>query len=176
MSQQRIAQLKTAFNLQAHPEGGYYAEQYRADTTVNSPVDGMPRSSMSHIYFLLTKGDVSRWHKVLHDEIWNVYEGAPLRILSLRGQTLTDEVIGNPAPNPAPNSGEELDNNKLEPGLEYFKIIEGGDYQAAESTGEYTFVGCTVAPGFEFTDFSYIEDDATKTIVEGKKRDYAKFL
>lgn len=166
---QRLTQLKRDFNLQPHPEGGFYSEQYRASTTVCSPVDGDTRGSLSHIYFLLTKGQVSRWHKVLHDEIWNVYEGDPLRILSLSNEKIEDECIGQH--NPPLTSGSE---NKQP--THFFKVVKGGDYQAAESTGEYTFVGCSVAPAFEFRDFSYIEDSPTQALVKSKGGDYAKFL
>ncbi len=167
-TEQRIEALKQHFNLLPHPEGGYYCEQYRAETDVNSPVDGEPRCSLSHIYFLLTEGQVSRWHKVLHDEIWNVYEGAPLRILTLSEGQIEDDVIGSAA-------NAENANSEASP-RHFYKVIKGGDYQAAQSTGDYTFVGCSVAPGFEFRDFSYIEDEATQNMVKDKGADYFKFL
>ncbi|WP_395338185.1 cupin domain-containing protein [Ningiella sp. W23] len=161
----RIQALIGLFNLQPHPEGGYYSEEYRSEEQVASYVDSEKRASVSHIYFLLARGQVSRWHKVLHDEIWNVYEGDPLRILTLstkdNSNRLADDIIGKQN-----TQGRE----------DYFKVITGGDYQAAESTGAYTFVGCSVAPGFEFRDFSYIEDEATRAIVKDYKKDYQKFL
>ncbi len=165
--EQRIKQLKQDYNLQAHPEGGFYSEQYRADTEVNSPVDNDARASLSHIYFLLIKGQVSRWHKVLHDEIWNVYEGDPLRILTLSDEEIDDDCIGQQTQ--ATNLGKAKPHH-------FFKVVKGGDYQAAESTGEYTFVGCSVAPAFEFRDFSYIEDSPTQELVKSKGADYEKFL
>jgi len=162
MSKQRIEALIKHFTLIQHPEGGYYSEQYRSKTNLVSPVNSLPRASLSHIYFLLTKDQFSRWHKVLHDEIWNVYEGSPLRILSFNGKNIVDEVIGANNPGDSPR--------------DFFKVIKGGDYQAAQSAGEYTFVGCSVAPGFEFSDFSYMEDVETKEYIESSARDYAKFL
>lgn len=161
MSQARIEQLIQTYNLQPHREGGYYCERYRSDSKLASPVDAKQRASVSHIYFLLVKGQVSRWHKVLHDEIWNMYEGAPLRILSLKKQIITDEIIGR------------SDNSS---GQDFFKVIKGGDYQAAESTGDFSFLGCTVAPGFEFRDFSFIQDQHTKDMVVQQGHDYAKFF
>lgn len=165
MTLKRIAQLKQAFNMRPHPEGGFYAEQYRAKEQVLSPMNGLKRSAISHIYFLLSQTGISRWHKVLHDEIWHVYEGAPLRILSFEEEALhkgiADEVIGD--------IGPEVNTN-------YCKVIQGGQFQAAQSTGSYTFVGCSVAPGFIFDDFSYLTEPTTQKWVVEQGKDYAKFL
>jgi predicted cupin superfamily sugar epimerase len=169
MSKQKIAEIKQRFNMLPHPEGGYYAEQYRSVNIVRSAANGAQRSALTHIYFLLTPGDISRWHKVLHDEIWHVYEGAPLRILSFNSDisanqcsnSINDEIIGN-----KPNALE----------TDYFKVIQGGHFQAAQSTGEYTLVGCCVAPGFVFEDFSYVEDAATKKWIGEQGLDYKNFL
>jgi predicted cupin superfamily sugar epimerase len=166
MSLHRIEQIKQAFSMKPHPEGGFYSEQYRANTQVSSPLNGKKRPTMTHIYFLLTQNDISRWHRVVHDEIWNVYEGDPLRILTLKenntdGYAIDDCIIGD--------IGRTV-------GSEYYKLIEGGDYQAAETTGLYTLVGCTVAPGFEFEDFSYIECQPLKHFVASIGKDYTKFL
>nr|WP_241664479.1 cupin domain-containing protein [Ningiella ruwaisensis] len=161
MSEKRIQQIIRQFNMQPHPEGGYFSEEYRSDSELVSPVNQLARAAVTHIYFLLTQGQVSRWHKVLHDEIWNVYEGDPLRILTLSGKSITSRVIG------------ELNTKHRS---DFFEVIRGGDYQAAETTGQYTFLGCTVAPGFEFKDFSYIEDNKTKELVINLGEDYARFL
>jgi predicted cupin superfamily sugar epimerase len=161
MSQQRIAQLKKQFNLIAHPEGGFFSEEYRSEMNVLSPVVNQPRPSITHIYFLLEHSQVSRWHRVMHDEIWNLYEGDPLRIISLADGQVDDKVIG------------ELNNVMRS---EFFKLIKGGEYQAAETTGQYSFMGCTVAPGFDFKDFSYVEDQATRDEILNLGGDYAKFL
>jgi predicted cupin superfamily sugar epimerase len=165
MTIKRIEQLKRTFKMIAHPEGGFYAEQYRASEQVLSPINGLERSTLSHIYFLLSEMDISRWHKVLHDEIWHVYEGAPLRILSFdaesRDKVIVDEIIGDTRP---------------EVSTDYFKVIQGGQFQAAQSTGSYTFLGCSVAPGFIFDDFSYVEDTLTQQWVIEQGKDYARFL
>jgi predicted cupin superfamily sugar epimerase len=161
MSLHRIEQIKDVLNMQPHPEGGFYCEQYRANYQIPSPVHGKPRSTLTHVYFLLTESDVSRWHKVVHDEIWNIYEGDPLRILTLNDDGIDDSIIGDIGRNVA---------------SDYYKIVLGGDYQAAETTGLYTLLGCTVAPGFDFEDFSYIEDDSLKNFVASKGKDYSKFI
>lgn len=127
------------YELSPHPEGGYYKEVYRSRQTVVSPEVDAERQAVTHIYFLLTKGQISRFHRVCHDEIWNFYEGSPLRLISFDGVTVQEQLLG-------PD------------GTDYVGIIEGGLFQAAESTGEYSLVGCSVAPGFDFTDFSFLAD------------------
>ena len=160
----RIDQLKEAFDLRPHPEGGFFSEQYRSSHLINSPTNKQKRCTLTHIYFLLTDNDLSRWHKVIHDEVWHVYEGDPLRILSFDETSdapIKDEIVGG--------MGREIS-------TDYFKVIQGGHFQAAESTGLYTFMGCTVAPGFDFADFSYIESEVSKTWVKAQGKDFAKFI
>ncbi|MCP3873783.1 MAG: cupin domain-containing protein [Desulfobacteraceae bacterium] len=133
-------QLIKKHGLIAHPEGGYYKEVFRSKERVSSPIHHLERNAVTHIYFLLGKSDISRFHKVLHDEIWNFYDGAPIRLVKFDNQHVTEDIIG-------PNCSE------------YVCIIKGGSYQAAESTGDYTLVGCTVSPGFDFSDFSFLKDN-----------------
>lgn len=146
------------YNLVPHPEGGYYAVVYESKQTVTSPEVNKNRKAITHIYFLLLKGQVSLFHKVAHDEIWNFYEGDPLKLIKYDGLTIEEDIIG---------SG----------GGDYVSIVEGGVYQAAESTGDYSLVGCSVAPGFEFEDFSLLRDE-----IESKEKllneipDYQKYV
>ena len=127
------------YKLVPHPEGGYYAVIYESKQSVKSPVVNQDRQAVTHIYFLLLKGQVSTFHRVVHDEIWNFYEGDPIKIIKYNGSKIEEDIIGSGC------SG-------------YAAIVEGGLYQAAESTGVYSLVGCTVAPGFEFEDFSLLRD------------------
>jgi len=128
------------YNLVPHPEGGYYAVVYESKQTVTSPVVNKDRKAVTHIYFLLLKGQVSLFHKVAHDEIWNFYEGDSLKLIKYNSSTVEEDTIGSGC-------------------SDYVSIVEGGVYQAAESTGRYSLVGCSVAPGFEFEDFSLLRDD-----------------
>lgn len=131
--------LITAYGLKAHPEGGYYKEIHRSGTTVVSPVNKGRRNAVTHIYFLLCRDNISRFHKVSHDEIWNFYEGAPLNLICFGGRAVREKTIG--------------------PGCRgYTAVVKGGTYQAAQSTGEYSLMGCTVAPGFDFNDFAFLKD------------------
>lgn len=153
-----MQQLIDKYALVPHPEGGYFQEVFRSGQTVFSSVAGASRDAVTHIYFMLTNGQVSRFHKVLHDEIWNFYEGAPLRLVKYDAGKVSEQIIGADCTN-------------------YVSFVVGGMYQAAESTGDYSLVGCTVAPGFDFRDFSFLSDDAgTVTDLMHKHPEYVKFL
>jgi len=146
------------YNLVPHPEGGYYAVVYESKQAVTSPVVNKDRKAVTHIYFLLLKGQVSLFHKVAHDEIWNFYEGDPVKLIKYNGSTVEEDIIGSGC-------------------SDYVSIVEGGVYQAAESTGDYSLVGCSVAPGFEFEDFLLLRDDLeTKEKFLEKFPGYRKFV
>lgn len=154
----RCEELIAKYHLTPHPEGGWYKETYRCPTTLQSPVNGEVRNSVTQIYFLLTEGDISRFHKVEHDEIWHFYEGSPLRLLDLHDNLCSEILLGR------------INGN-------YHHVIPGGHYQAAQSTGEYTLVGCTVAPGFDFHDFQFLKDDKPKMkIFEPHSENYRCFI
>ncbi|MCP4024469.1 MAG: cupin domain-containing protein [Desulfobacteraceae bacterium] len=146
------------YKLQPHPEGGYFREVFRSDMTLASPAANQKRNAVTHIYYLLVAGQVSRFHKVVHDEIWNFYQGSPVKLLKYDTQTLEQDIIG--------------------PGCDDFVcIVKGGFFQAAEPTGEYSLVGCTVAPGFDFADFSFLKDHLELAAVfQTTYPDLAKYL
>lgn len=121
-------------NLQPHPEGGWYAETWRAENK------GRPTGTC--IYFLLQAGESSHWHRVDATEIWLYHAGAPL-ILSL---SATDK-------GPAVDHVLSPDLSRGAPQL----IVPTGHWQAARSTGDYTLVSCTVSPGFQFDGFQLAE-------------------
>ncbi|HSC87938.1 MAG TPA: cupin domain-containing protein [Polyangiaceae bacterium] len=125
--------------LVPHPEGGYYAETWR-----HQPSDG-GRGAGTAIYFLLTAGQRSHWHRVDAAETWHFYAGAPLELLTApqaEGPTLR-RVLGADLA-----SGERPQ-----------WIVEPGHWQAARSLGEFTLVGCTVSPAFEFAHFELAPPD-----------------
>ena len=111
--------------LKPHPEGGYFRETFR-DSNVG-------RSFSTAIYFLLKAGQESRWHRVDAAEIWHFYRGAPLEL-----------TIGNDTY----LLGPEIDEAQA-PQI----VVPAGAWQRARALGDYTLVGCTVAPGFEFEHF-----------------------
>ena len=81
----RAAELIATLKLGPHPEGGFYREIFRSTTEVAPADDRGPREALTTIYFLLREGDVSRWHQVVSDEVWHLYEGGPLELLELDG-------------------------------------------------------------------------------------------
>lgn len=139
----RAAELIATLGLTPHPEGGHYRELYRSPTGVQ-PEDGRPaRPSLTTIYFLLAEGEVSRWHRVGSDEVWHVFEGAPLELLTAEPgmEHVTTQVLG-----------------AVRDGLVPEHVVPAHWWQAARSTGAYTLVGCIVAPGFDFADFAMLRD------------------
>lgn len=140
---ERARVLIDGLALAPHPEGGFFREIHRSTETVLSPRTNMPRHCLTDIYFLLLAGQVSRFHRVLHDELWHFYEGAPLLLFEFDGASTELRLTRlDPAGSP-PN---------------YSACVAGGTWQAAISTGAYSLVGCTVAPGFDFADFAFLAD------------------
>ena len=139
----RYQALITSLDLRAHPEGGYYREVYRSPASVK-PSDGRePRPALTTIYFLLSQGQFSRWHRVQSDEVWHFYEGSPLDLwlTSPRIDRVEQRRLG-------PAEGTQ------QPVL----VVPAGWWQAARSSGAYTLTGCTVGPGFDFEDFALAAD------------------
>ncbi len=134
-----MKELIKKYGLSPHPEGGYFKEVYRSAQTIDAPLVWAQRNTVTQISFLLTGGQISRFHRVVHDEVWHFYEGQPLALIQYDGTKIKKEVIGPDC-------------------RDYTVIVPGNTWQAAETTGEYSLVGCTVAPGFDFADFSFLSD------------------
>jgi uncharacterized protein len=140
----RAAELIERLHLQPHPEGGFYAEVHRA-TSVVDPLDGRPRrAALTSIYFLLPASAISRWHRVLSDEVWCHLEGAPieLHLLDAAQPSAHTVALGPVAPHTVPQHA-----------------VQAGVWQAARSRGAYSLAACMVAPGFDFADFALMAED-----------------
>jgi len=140
----RASELIEILRLKPHPEGGYFSEVFRAPESVD-PADGRPlRSSLTAIFFLLPAGELSRWHRVKSAEVWHCFEGDPLELVILDPslETPRRRILG-------PAGKDRLP----------LAVVPAGWWQAARTEGEYTLVGCTVAPGFEFEDFTLMSDE-----------------
>jgi uncharacterized protein len=126
--------LIARLNLAPHPEGGHYRQTWIAPTS-----DGQ-RACGTCILFLLKSGETSHWHRVDATEIWHFYAGSPL-ILST-AKTLdgprTDHTLG---PDALASQSPQI-------------IVPANHWQTARPTGAYALVGCTVSPGFRFSDFT----------------------
>jgi uncharacterized protein len=119
-------------DLKPHPEGGHFRETFR------DPRESDGRSVSTAIYFLLARGERSRWHRVDAAEIWHWYAGAPL-LLEVNAGAAKILVI---------RLGSDL-----AAGEKPQAVVPAEAWQAASSLGDWTLVGCTVAPGFEFSGF-----------------------
>lgn len=140
----RVEVLVEQLCLSPHPEGGFYREVWRSTEGVE-PQDGRGRrAGITSIYFLLPAGAVSRWHRVRSDEVWHHYEGAPLELLAV---------------GPDHERIHRIRLGPLEPGQTPVHTIPAGWWQAARSHGDYTLVGCSVGPGFEFDDFELLAEN-----------------
>lgn len=140
----RIEELVHKLDLLPHPEGGFYKETYRSDGVIPQKELGDefsgPRNYCTGIYFLLTEGNFSAFHKINQDEMWHFYEGDPLRVHMIdRTGTYTFQDIGL-----------DLDAGQLPQ-----CTVPAGVWFASEvaNAGNYSLVGCTVSPGFDFDDF-----------------------
>ncbi|MDF3127859.1 cupin domain-containing protein [Kiritimatiellaeota bacterium B1221] len=129
-----------AENLSPHPEGGHFREVYRSSQSVVN-AKGSPKSALTHIYFSLASGEVSRFHRVEQEEVWNLYRG-DLRLWILNPDTLGIHSLELSA---AQN--------------QFCAVIPPGHWQAAEVIRQEVLIGCTVAPGFDFSDFELIHAD-----------------
>ncbi len=138
----RAKDLINDLRLQAHPEGGYFREIFKSAHKVQPLDKRSVRSALTTIYFLLTKGEHGRWHRVKSDEAWHFYEGDPVEVYWIDGQDVVHrEVLGTDTSNAHPMC-----------------VVPAGCWQAAKPLGEYSLLGCTVAPGFEFEDFEMLSD------------------
>jgi predicted cupin superfamily sugar epimerase len=136
--------LVERFAMQPHPEGGWFRENYRSLETI--PKSQLPRrfsgdrNYSTAIYFLLEKGSFSGFHKINSDECWHFYAGSTLwiHVIHLNGRLETIRL------GPAVLEGEQVQ-----------AIVPATCWFASEPAGgtEFSFVGCTVAPGFDYNDF-----------------------
>ena len=127
------ADIIARLELRPHPEGGYYREMFR-----DARCDAQGRAFSTAIYFLLTRGERSHWHRIDVAEIWHHYAGSALTLqIAHEGCTQHTVRLG-----PDLVAGERPQ-----------AIVPPSAWQCAETTGDWTLVGCTVAPAFEFANF-----------------------
>ena len=137
-------QLIDKYQLIAHPEGGHYRQTYssagKIPKSVLPPAFQNDRFFSTAIYFLLEKNQFSAFHRIAGDELWHFYTGSGLHIYVIhpdgRGEVL--------------KLGDDLEN-----GFAFQHVVPAGAWFASQSSDKngFSFVGCTVAPGFDFEDF-----------------------
>lgn len=137
-------ELITDLQLIEHPEGGYYKETYRSANVIPQQVLGESfngeRNYCTSIYFLLTSDRFSAFHRIKQDEIWNFHKGSPLTVHVIdKAGNYTKHLVG-------------LD---IKNGQTPQFVVPAGCWFASSvnEKDNYSFVGCTVAPGFDFNDF-----------------------
>ena len=127
-----------SIDLIAHPEGGRFCEVFKSARTVTT-AGGEVRSALTHIYFSLEPGEVSLFHRVSSDEVWNLYQGAGVTVHTWDGTRNPPVSV---------TLSQKLGR--------YCHVVPAGVWQAAEPLSDTVLVGCSVAPGFEFSDFTLI--------------------
>jgi predicted cupin superfamily sugar epimerase len=126
------AEVIALLGLERHPEGGWFKQTFRDDVPGG-------RALSTLIYYLLERGHRSAWHCVDSAEVWHWYAGAPLELrVGKGGLTLGNDLAAGQRPQ---------------------GVVPRGEWQSAHSLGDWTLVGCTVAPGFEFEHFELAPAD-----------------
>lgn len=142
-------EIAALLGLEPHPEGGRYIETWRAPTVDSD------RATGTAIYFLLRAGEVSHWHRVDATEIWHHYAGAPLALLTaddeggVQRRILGTDLAGGERPQ---------------------LVVAPFAWQSASTLGQWTLVGCTVSPGFEFEGFELAPTSWSPTGTVGPSR------
>lgn len=141
-------QLIAQYQLQVHPEGGFYSRTYASEEFI--PAQALPqrftgeRCFSTAIYFLLEGNQFSAFHRIRSDELWHFYAGIGLHIYIIhpdgRGELL---MLGN----------------DITQGYQFQHVVRAGCWFASQPVHNngFSFVGCTVAPGFDFADFEMAE-------------------
>lgn len=132
-----VTDIIAKLGLQPHPEGGHYRETFRDPREVGG------RAASTAILFLLARGERSHWHRVDAVEIWHYHAGAPLALSIVDGSK--EEIV---------RLGADVHAGEMPQA-----VVPARAWQAAESLGDWTLVGCTVAPGFDFNGFELAPPD-----------------
>lgn len=130
------ARLVKKLELEKHPEGGYFRQTYRSDTTVNVKGYGCPRNISTAIYYMLVGGQFSTFHRIRSDEIWHHYAGGSITLYAIDDEGKLSKIkIGRDGTPQA--------------------VIRAGTWFAAslDSKRSYCLLGCTVSPGFDYRDW-----------------------
>jgi hypothetical protein len=128
--------------LNKHPEGGYFREIYRAGEmiSIDAPEKILKRNVSTSIYFLLEGSQISKFHRLKSDELWHFYDGGSVKVYVIDEKGKLSEIILG---------------KKTEDGEVFQTVIKKNNWFAAEVKNKRSFalIGCTVSPGFDFSDF-----------------------
>ena len=124
------------FQMESHPEGGYFKETFRSDYSIEHAEILEKRSTLTSIYFLLNQGDVSHLHKIASEEAWYWHAGGEIEIIELdeNGDKISTQL--------GPQSGQ------------FSHVVKAQKWFGSKvHSGDFVLVSCAVAPGFDFEDF-----------------------
>jgi predicted cupin superfamily sugar epimerase len=139
----KAAQIIEKFNLEPHPEGGFYKRVFESKSKIRQeylpPAFTGDRAFLTSIYYVISKGQFSAFHKLKQDEIWHLYSGGPVLVHKIDAKGVLDTVV----------LGHDYVAGQV-PHVEF----RPGTVFAAELTPhtDFAFLGCSVSPGFEFSD------------------------
>ena len=139
-----LEELIQHYNMQDHPEGGWYKELYRSTEKMTTNV-GAERQILTSIYFILTDKNVSKFHSIQSDELWYYHSGSALTVhcISPEGRYHTLKI------GPDFSSGEQFQ-----------AVVPKGTIfgSTVDQVNAFSMVGCAVAPGFDFEDFKLFSE------------------
>jgi len=138
LSRLSAAEIIARLDLKPHPEGGHFRETFPDPANERGG-----RAASTAIYFLLARGERSHWHRIDAAEVWHYYAGSSLKL-----------SIAHDGPAETIRLGTDL-----VAGERPQAVVPAHAWQSAESLGDWTLVGCTVAPGFDFSAFELAEPD-----------------
>ena len=138
----RAAELIRILRLEPHPEGGRFRRVYTSTSQILH--NGALRPATTAIHYLLCAGEISRWHRIDADEIWQYHEGDALELM------LFDEASGE-------LTRHRLGRSEAATNTQPLLGVPAGVWQAARPLGDYALVGCSVAPGFDFAGFTLLD-------------------
>lgn len=139
--------------LQPHPEGGHYREIFRSSSWVRPSDDRDRRSALTAIQFMLRQGEHSRWHRVRSDEVWHHAGGGTMGLWTL---------------SPDLDQMEYLTLGAMDQGAAPMHVVPANWWQAAQPVLGPSLCTCLVAPGFDFTDFSFMTEPTQQQVIRAK--------
>ena len=126
-SNNKCDKLIDELKLIPHPEGGHFVETFRDS-----------KNQISHIYYLLKKGETSHWHKINKNELLVFYDGDPLQILFSKDRVHTQKII----------IGKNINNDH-----KYHFVVKAETWFSMVPLGKWSLIGCIVVPAFDYKDF-----------------------
>ncbi|MEI2737858.1 MAG: cupin domain-containing protein [Chitinophagaceae bacterium] len=143
-------QLIEKYFLRPHPEGGWYKQSYKSNESIAASAlperFGGDRPFSTAIYFLLEQGNFSAFHRIKSDECWHFYAGDTLQVYVIHPDAVMEIISLGPA---------------IEEGEQFQYVVPANCWFASRPApgSSFSFVGCTVAPGFDFADFELADAD-----------------